>query len=428
MNKLFIFFLLISVALFACKNKQVNSDANVENYVVEEQQNDENETDFFYSFKGEPTFEDFLSFFNDSEIPYSYSAQYYGEMPKILPAEFKSFVNFEDEIDNFILPVAKFSLYDKYVAVFFETTDLEEIYSSFFYIFDKNGKIIDSREIYYLSFMGEEHSVFKIDEFYNIFEIDMFFARGEGWNYQGDGIAYYMRWHEDYVPTEMERHKILSSGKISDDIPVLKTVENFLSYLHNGEFQKAYDLQKNSSWGSLENFLSAKAFGGIHAVFVDSLNILNETENSAEIFCSATYKDYINGSSEIQQKFILSKTNGKWLIVGMKVLEFRRIEYYYSEDFEFASLELSNITDKDFEFTLLAISKEPNDNYDEKHAGEIYGTAVFETTDHAVFVEEDARMDFYFTGISKVKIEEKNCSEYRNEDVSFNGIFEVPKY
>lgn len=107
----------------------------------------------------------------------------------------------------------------------------------------------------------------------------------------------------------------------------------------------------------------------------------------------------------------------------MKVIDFERTASYYCEDFLSSELHLSNITDEKFSFSILVVSGLPEDSYNEKYAGEIWGDAKFLTPQHAVYKEDNAQLDFYFTGVTKVKVIETNCEEYRHENISFDGLY-----
>jgi hypothetical protein len=430
MKKTIYFIIIFVIILSSCKNANKTSDSETDNISVEQTENDEGSESIdidgngmFLSFKGEPTFDKFLSFFTELEVPFvSYPEFDDSFLPAVIPEEFSRFVHVELSEYGYIIPLLKFNVHDKYTCMYFVTTDLETTSQAYLCVFDKNENFISSKELDFFSYMGE-HSILEVDKHYNVFNNVAFMGRGSSWNYQGGGTAYYLSYTKDYEIYEGNRFKILENGKFPDGIPVLDLVDNFLNKLSESNFKEAFELQNNPDWGDYSNFSSTKAFGGIVNVQVDSLKTLSETNNSAEIFCSATYIDNVNGNSKIQQKFILSKKDNKWLITKMKVLEFERTADYSCDDFEFAELDLSNITGNGFDFFIFIVSSLPDDNYDEKYAGEIWGEAEFLTPEHAVYKEENAQVDFYFTGVTEVKIVETNCGEYRNENISFNGIY-----
>lgn len=432
MNKNYILFIAFTIIFFSCKTKETKEDKdNISKIETSTEKNKENiveeskDPSIFIEFEGEPEYSDFLSFFSEVLVPFYFRPTPFIE--NVFPKKFNKFVDFIVDEELYMIPQIQFPVHEKYTGVFFVVTNLDENLTSYLYIYDKTGEIISSEEIHYVD-IGEEFATLNIDQYHNIFELDMFFGRFEEWSYQGDGTAFLLRGHSDYITTVLDKHEIKPTGKITEDIPYLSVTEKFLNHLDNDRFEKAFELQDNPNWGDLENFKSTKAFGGISAVYVDSLEIFEKYPTQVIITCSATYIDTINGSSNIIQNFTLSKKANGWKITDMKVEKFKREEYYRSNNFQNSELRLYNITDEGFDFSLLVVSEYPEDNYDQKNAGNISGHAQFESDNFAYYENDGAFLNFDFSnGKRDIKITEENCGKYRHEDVSFDGNFHISK-
>ncbi len=372
--------------------------------------------------KQDSTFADFLSYFQEKTVPYSFS---YLEQCNNSPLP-KRYSNILNNSGDKIIPIAKINIRDKYIGVFFGDENTDHPCYRYFFIYDKKGDFIDqwtiSDDDLYRN--EEEYTIFVMDQFFNIFIEDAFLGRTQTWIYDDDTkTATFMSGRTNFVYTNLEELSIQNNGEIEYDIAALDTVENFLNYLGQDKKQ-AFKLEKIATWGSFYKFSSLKSFGGVSFVNIDSISVQKETENKAEIYCNADYIDKINGNSHIKQLFYLSKTGGKWFISDMKILHFEKYADYLCKNFNFGQLSLSNIKNKGFDFDLLVVSSLP-DNEDEKYAGEIISSAKYLTPSHAIFRDGKAQLDFYFSGKNQVEVTEKNCNIYRNKNIKFNGIFKA---
>ena len=403
------------LVLFSCNpgNKSNNNEEDTTSVQYNEEVNDEDIK--YYTYKGEPSFDVFLSFFHDTILPlndhYIKALMSFGD--KLIPKEFSKFNNNED---NLIYPEVKFEIYDNLIGVIFS----EKSYSNFYLnIYDKQGNLKTKYNLNNLTTIDGMHG-FAIDENFNL---DITYSGMPVfwfWQYN-DGCANYMSAHGE--ESDEQKFKIMPDGSIKDLQPGLTVVTNFLNYLSYGNFDKAYQLQQNPAWRTKENFASVKAFGGISNIEVEILEFTSINKNSAKVHCKALYKDTINGNTQISQNFHINKIDDNWLITKMEVLKFEKTAQYTNNDnFEFCEFKLRNITEQSFDFYLLVVSAEKCE-YNNK-AGEIKGTAYFleNDTKHAVFDTETCILDFYFDN-KKITIKQTECYDYKHSDISFEGIY-----
>lgn len=362
--------------------------------------------------KTEIVFNELLSFFPDTVLPIK--SEFIDVNSNQLS---KKYIHFFDNDDSLIFPTAKFKIHDSLIGVIFSSAKDGFDYS--LYIFDKIGNVKSSLKLISMDEFNVK-SKFSIDKDYSIKTVYVFSEETyDNW-YIKDGIAKYMPAHREPYHEDYE-YSIKKDGSLFLKEGYLHTVKDFLLNLGVGDIEKAYKLQKNKTWGDFDKFSSTKAFGGLFEVVVYDLKISYANSKNAEVICKALYKDSVNNSAYILQDFILEKINDKWIIVDMKVNEYKRQEEYRCSKFHSSDLHLSNFTNNDFEFYLQIVSEQENNKY---YGGEIDGKAVFVTKNHAVYKNEKSKIDFYIHGKDKVEIKETNCSRFRHPNVSFNGIYE----
>lgn len=412
---------ILALAIFllsACRNSKSEQNS-------ETSKNDSIKTEETSQVDG--NFEEFLSHFEEVKVPFEYRVESFFPEPKYLPENYNKFVGLENSEYPSIIPFIRFSPLENIESVLFVTSNADDFGSLYLCNF-KNGTLTSTQTFDFIPDMMMEFQQIVVDEYGNFYENYQSHPRVEFWQYEGYGIAYNMRATGDAEKYESSKGQITHEGKVLEGIPYLDVVQDFLTNLGDGEFEKAFALQENKNWGNFEKFASADAFGGIYAVFADSLSILSKTESKAEIYCNATYKDSINGSAEVSQTFTVSKQNNEWKITDMKVSKYDLKEKYFCNNFYEAEFSMSNISPQMFDFYLFVVSDKPEDTYDQKYAGEIYGEAQFLDENHAIYDNGKCKIDFYFTGKTQVKIVETNCDQHRHENIKFNGIYKVASY
>ncbi len=412
--------LLISIFFIACnpENNNSNVESNDSSKVVEN--NIEVDNSIYYTYNGEVTFDKFLSFFTDTILPLGTEVATKVYNNKLIPTEFNKFI---DEEDYYLCPTVKFKIHN-FIAIVVSQNYNEELGlgNFYLYLFDKQGNIVSKKDLGYLYGMPETFD-FYIDENYN-FSWSYHFSplMNAEWYYQDNGTAYSLSGRGD--ENEEKNYKIMSDGSFASLEPGLDEVNNFLEKLSWGDFDGAFEMQQNPTWGDLDKFSSIKAFGGIADIEIIETKFISENNNLAEIYCEAIYKDTINGDMRIKQNFYLNKINKEWIITKMKVLEFQKIATYQCNNFKYSKLELENITDKGFDFDLIVVAPESND--DGNFAGEIYGTASYddEHNSSATYKTDDGALNFTFHHKNGIEIIENNCAKYRHSNIKFNGYFE----
>jgi hypothetical protein len=101
--------------------------------------------------------------------------------------------------------------------------------------------------------------------------------------------------------------------------------KNFINSLGNKDFQAAYNLSKNPNWGTFEQFRSVQSFGGITKTQIIDLTEKPDEQSLACIYADVIYTDPINGNAQITEKFYLTKINGYFIIISLKILTFERL-------------------------------------------------------------------------------------------------------
>jgi len=98
-------------------------------------------------------------------------------------------------------------------------------------------------------------------------------------------------------------------------------VRSFIEYLGEKKFSSAYQYVKVKRWGTLEEFSSVKAFGGITKTHIYELKIEPDENANAVVFADVHYDDPVNGSMRWKEKFYLKQFAGDWKIVDLKILK-----------------------------------------------------------------------------------------------------------
>ena len=374
---------------------------------------DSEKSDSAYNEKTQIEFNEFLSFFPDTVLPLDFTIE--AKTNKI-PDNYKKFVKI---VDSLVFPVVKFKIYDSLIGIIASVHE-KDLYNNYFlYVFDKSGNMKSSLKLLKMSEFYQQCS-FNINDKYLITNFCIYSgATFDGWMVE-NGIAENLPGHGESVEEEF-KYEIKKDGSLFLHEEYLHTVKDFLYNLGMGDIKEAYKLQKNKTWGDFKKFSSTKAFGGLFDVQVFELKVSYANSKNAKIMCKALYKDSVNNSAIISQDFILEKNNEKWLIVDMKVNEYKRQEEYCCKKFYYSNLLLENFTDDEFDFYLLVVSENKQDKY---FGGEMHGKASFLSKNHAVYKNENSKIDFYLHSKNKVEIKETNCSKFRHSSLSFNGIFE----
>ncbi len=413
MKKNFVLLLMFSFILLSCKNNEnKNNEATSDTLANDKEEVEKVEEVVIENEK----FEKFLTFFEKKTVPITFSLTETSEGE--LPLEYYEFIDFADGL---IEPQFQFSVHNKYIGILaLESGDGNT--GADIVIYDKNGKVISSKYIDFYNY-GIEYNIIKIDKFFNLFDLDMLSMREEEWVYGEDKMAQLTEVQSEPTTSVKKMYEIQKNGSITEGVPYLSVVDNFLEYLDYGNMEEAFKLQDNPNWGNLKQFSSTKAFGGI--LSVESVTNVVEKGDICKINCEAIYSDTINGSARIDQIFSVKKIKGKWKIIDMKVLEFEKVRRYSKSG---GFLKIDKMTDKGFDFYLNFVSEYPEDSY-KKYAGAVSGHAKFKSDNLAVFEDEDASLTFKFSkDQKKLEVIDKNCVKYRNEKVSFNGQYKISQY
>lgn len=109
-----------------------------------------------------------------------------------------------------------------------------------------------------------------------------------------------------------------------------ETVRSFIENLGVGNFDAAFNLQNNETWGDITQFKSKNNFGGIVKSEILKIETKPDEDGSAVIYAEAGYEDAVNGDNTFKQTFYLKKFGGEWKIAKMKqvknaeTLEFKK--------------------------------------------------------------------------------------------------------
>ncbi|MBN2729350.1 MAG: hypothetical protein JXR53_09005 [Bacteroidales bacterium] len=368
-------------------------------------------------------FQDFKSQFVQKKLPVRYIDDANVKQLKTLPINYTHWLFQNSSDTRTISPVAGFDMkYNNWLAVFFLNYS-DQNNQFYLCLFNKNGVLTDSISLDYNSMMySESNTIVEIDQWNCIHVIDEVIDRGAGWFMQGNNVANYLTFYAGRVEWSRTTYYVDESGKFASGNGPRELVSEFLLTLGSANFEEAYSFQKIKAWGSLEQFSSPNAFGGINQVVFDTMKIIYEDDVHAQVYCHAFYSDSINWGMEVSQVFYVNKTFEEPFIDDMKVISFSKQMKYSCNDFHFSEFFLKNIDEHSFEFELTIVSNEIDAEKETNKAGQISGTAKFLTSDHAVY-EGDCTLHFYFKGKSMVEVKEMNCSKYRHKDLNFNGTY-----
>jgi len=151
---------------------------------------------------------------------------------------------------------------------------------------------------------------------------------------------------------------------------------------------------------------------------------ISQNDTTAIINCISNYHCYPPyGGAILDQDFTITNNNGEWLISDTKINSIEKFATYKCSDFEFSDLNLNNITKKGFSFKLIVVSNESSDSGN--FAGALSGYAKFTEKNHAQWKEGECVLDFNFNKDTELEIIDTNCDKYRNNKISFNGIYSI---
>ena len=209
-------------------------------------------------------------------------------------------------------------------------------------------------------------------------------------------------------------------------------VKDFLTYLGNQNFEEAYALTDNPTWGSFADFSSKKAFGGIIGVDIIELKEEASDDNEANFYAEVYYKDAVNGNNTFKQNFYLKPYGNKWKIVDMKLASKKSNSntnktkvvkpqvgiYSYETNTSSGSVEITEY-DKDYEefYYEIYVSTEAGctGEFEEGIAAFINDVWIEDESD-------DCSLKFIFSKNS-VKIIESECSYYHGVQCNFAGTY-----
>lgn len=113
-----------------------------------------------------------------------------------------------------------------------------------------------------------------------------------------------------------------------------ETVKSFIKYLGAKDFESAFNLQKNESWGSFEKFKSKESFGGIVKTEILNIETKPDADGCAVVYVEAVYEDAENGDNTFKQNYYLKKYGGEWKIYNMKLAKNSKSASNWSDSFE----------------------------------------------------------------------------------------------
>ena len=369
------------------------------------------------------TISDLLSYFKLVDLPVGNEIIYNDDVRQV-PKELNKLLKIP--VDSVVFAYCKFYIYSDLIGLIANVSDENQSESNYnLFIIDKSGKL---KKRIHFGINTSYNEYFNITKNYVYTESYLNPGRLSFWSFE-EGCATYMTAHDPKEVLTREL-KILSDAStfVPDSFIVRSIVDDFLLKLSIQNFEDAYKLQKNPNWGNFEHFSSTKAFGGISYVDVEKLKFVSGNSLSAVVNCVAMYGDKINGGSYIDQNFLLSKIDEKWLITGMKVNSFQKQKNYNDIDNEFRYFEfsLSNINKKGFNFYLEAVTYDDCEDYGNV-ATEIFGLAEFTKNNTAVFEDDDCYIYFIFSkDNSEVEITAVNYKKlYPNLNLILNKTFGI---
>lgn len=422
MRTILIFVFVLSTLFFSCdkqKKSSENKSQNAAHYILH--------TSNLQAFYHQQSFEEFLSFFKEVNLPFTFRLSFDLKLPDPLPTKFNSLLHTEDDEQSELIPVVQYQINSNQIATFLLLRNNNKIDSYRFCVFNLKGRLIDVKEAGILeNKTGNTYSIVRFDKCNGLSISDVSLIEETNFVYRGNGTAEVTHHFTDrFYVFERMSYKVMPDGTISNRNKIVDITDRFLKLLGVRKFEEAFELQNNKNWGSLSNFSSKNAFGGITYVEVDSLYEIYESNNKAIVYCSAFFRDTVNGSSHIEQEFTLNKKNGKWLITNSKVLKNKKAEVYSCPKFEYSKLTIKDKTDVGFEFSLFVVSKQTNPYSDQNYAGRVEGKAQFDSEYHAIFNNGIAEIDFFFLyKKNTIQIKEKNCNSFRSSNLTFDGIYE----
>lgn len=364
----------------------------------------------------------FKAEFKSVEAPFSESFRFLKfDKTKPLSELYPKWIFGKSGNDYKIYPVAFVKIYnDQYVSCFYRGND-EKYNSIYVATFSNNGELIDT--VSYNLDGNNSINGFSIDinEGGEVYIIRHDFVREPTYIYSGNSA----QTGGGAIETKetLHQYRILLNGTFEEGISASELfLSEYFIALSEGDFKKAYSMQKVSLWGSYEEFSATSAFGAITSAVSDDIHVVSEDENTISVFSHTLYTDTVNWGIEVSQVFILRKNASGFYIESMKILDYKKKMKYSCSDFMDSGLSLQNITEEgfDFYFNIISDQKMP-DNWSNK-AGYMNGYAKFFNPEHAVS-EGDCTLHFYFKGKSTVEVKEMNCSEYRHKDLNFGGIY-----
>ena len=108
------------------------------------------------------------------------------------------------------------------------------------------------------------------------------------------------------------------NSKIATTIKPDQVVKNFLDALNDGEFKKAYRMQKIKRLGDENHFCSKKGYGGTEEVNVSSISLISKSSSISKVIANYITLDPNNSNWELEREFTLTMINGNWVITDLK--------------------------------------------------------------------------------------------------------------
>lgn len=359
-------------------------------------------------------FEDVYLYFSDETLPTSVSGI---SEDTILPTKFN--VLFDIPKDSLILTYFKFTVHDNLTAFLISVSDTNNNDENFQIIVTDNNDFSIKSKIY-VEIEFDASSGFLISDDYIYTENYLEMNREMVYFIDNNcGSSSYATGNS--IEVTQKKLQINSDGttSLTDDFAATQTVRSFIKKLSSRDFNGAFELQQNPNWGDLTKFSSTNAFGGITGIEIFEFELIYCDNSSATVHCTATYKDNVNGDAFIDQNFIVSKINNSWIITDMKVNTFERTASYHNyTDMQYSDISFNNITDKGFDFRIIAVDKELCPDNSGNKAIEIKGYANFESDDLAVYDNSGSKILFMFNdnknelSISGENVKEKYINFY----------------
>lgn len=106
------------------------------------------------------------------------------------------------------------------------------------------------------------------------------------------------------------------------------TVEKFLGYIDQGNYEIAYGLSDNPYWESLNWFSSAKAYGAVTMIRTISVALIRSEGTEALVRARYYAEDPANQTGTYEQDFYLNGDSGDWRIRKAKLINFDENEHY----------------------------------------------------------------------------------------------------